>query len=67
MSDFGARPTGRDWYRAHNASIVSGYLEYQNLAEAPLHALAEIAASEMQVSLRTGEPPARYQRVRIGL
>ena len=31
---FGARPTGRNWYRAHNASIVAGYLEYRNLAEA---------------------------------
>ena len=32
--DFAARPTGRNWYRAHNASIVAGYLEYRNLAEA---------------------------------
>ena len=32
--EFGARPTGRNWYRAHNASIVAGYLEHQNLAEA---------------------------------
>ena len=31
--DFSARPTGRNWYRAHNASIVSGYLEHRNLAE----------------------------------
>ncbi len=31
---FSARPTGRNWYRAHNASIVGGYLEYWNLAEA---------------------------------
>jgi hypothetical protein len=31
---FAARPTGRNWYRAHNASIVAGYLEYRNLAEA---------------------------------
>ena len=28
------KPTGRNWYRAHNASIVSGYLEHQELAEA---------------------------------
>ena len=28
------QPTGRNWYRAHNASIVSGYLEYQELADA---------------------------------
>jgi hypothetical protein len=27
-------PTGRNWYRAHNASIVSGYLEHRDLAEA---------------------------------
>jgi hypothetical protein len=32
--DFGARPTGRNWYRAHNASIVAGYLEHRDLAEA---------------------------------
>ncbi len=32
--DFSARPTGRNWYRAHNASIVGGYLEYRDLAEA---------------------------------
>src|SRR5580693_5647899 len=31
---FSARPTGRNWYRAHNASIVGGYLEHRNLAEA---------------------------------
>ncbi|HEX2468602.1 MAG TPA: hypothetical protein VHJ54_10375 [Solirubrobacterales bacterium] len=32
--EFGARPTGRTWYRAHNASIVGGYLEHRDLAEA---------------------------------
>jgi hypothetical protein len=32
--EFGARPTGRNWYRAHNASIVGGYLEYRALADA---------------------------------
>jgi hypothetical protein len=32
--EFGARPTGRNWYRAHNASIVAGYLEHRKLAEA---------------------------------
>ena len=32
--EFGARPTGRNWYRAHNASIVGGYLEHGGLAEA---------------------------------
>jgi hypothetical protein len=32
--EFGARPTGRNWYRAHNASIVGGYLEQSGLAEA---------------------------------
>jgi hypothetical protein len=31
--EFSARPTGRNWYRAHNASIVAGYLEHRNLAE----------------------------------
>lgn len=32
--DFSARPTGRNWYRAHNASIVGGYLDHRDLAEA---------------------------------
>jgi hypothetical protein len=32
--EFGARPTRRSWYRAHNASIVAGYLEHRDLAEA---------------------------------
>jgi len=32
--DFIARPTARNWYRSHNASIVSAYLEHQGLAEA---------------------------------
>jgi hypothetical protein len=31
--DFGETPTGRNWYRAHNASIVAGYLEHRDLAE----------------------------------
>ena len=31
---FIARPTPRNWYRAHNASIVGGYVEHRNLAEA---------------------------------
>jgi hypothetical protein len=32
--EFAARPTGRNWYRAHNASIVGAYLEQRGLAEA---------------------------------
>jgi hypothetical protein len=32
--EFAERPTGRNWYRAHNASIVTGYLEHGDLAEA---------------------------------
>jgi hypothetical protein len=32
--EFGASPTGRNWYRAHNASIVGAYLEYRELARA---------------------------------
>ncbi len=31
---FIASPRGRNWYRAHNASIVGAYLEHQGLAEA---------------------------------
>ena len=30
--EFSDRPTGRNWYRAHNASIVGGYLESWALA-----------------------------------
>lgn len=30
---FIAKPTGFNWYRAHNASIVSAYLEHRELAE----------------------------------
>ena len=32
--DFAAKPTGRNWYRAHNASIVGAYLEHRELAVA---------------------------------
>jgi hypothetical protein len=32
--EFIARPTGRNWYRAHNASIVGAYLAHHGLAEA---------------------------------
>jgi hypothetical protein len=31
---FSATPTGNCWYRAHNASIVGGYLEHRDLADA---------------------------------
>jgi hypothetical protein len=31
--EFGASPTGRNWYRAHNASILGGYLEHRELAD----------------------------------
>jgi hypothetical protein len=31
---FIAAPTARNWYRAHNASIVSAYLEHRGLADA---------------------------------
>lgn len=31
--DFVSRPTASRWYRAHNASIVAGYLEHVELAE----------------------------------
>ncbi len=32
--EFIARPTGRNWYRAHNASVVAAYLEHRDLADA---------------------------------
>jgi hypothetical protein len=31
--EFIAKPTGRNWYRAHNSSIVGAYLEHWDLAE----------------------------------
>src|SRR5262245_8486564 len=31
--DFAATPTPSCWYRAHNASIVAGYLEHEELAD----------------------------------
>ena len=34
--DFIRRPTARNWYRAHNASIVEGYLANEELASAEL-------------------------------
>jgi hypothetical protein len=30
---FIAKPTGRNWYRAHNSSIVCAYLEHRDLAD----------------------------------
>jgi hypothetical protein len=30
---FAAQPTGRNWYRAHNASILGAYLEHRGLAD----------------------------------
>jgi hypothetical protein len=30
---FAERPTARTWYRAHNASVVAGYLEHRDLAD----------------------------------
>ena len=32
--EFAEAPTGRNWYRAHNASVVAGYIEHRNLADA---------------------------------
>jgi hypothetical protein len=31
--EFGAKPSGRNWYRAHNASIVGAYLDHRELAD----------------------------------
>ena len=36
--EFSERPTGRNWYRAHNASIVGGYLAHRDLADAEAEA-----------------------------
>ena len=35
-ADFLRRPSGQAWYRAHNASIVAGYLEHRHLCAAEL-------------------------------
>jgi hypothetical protein len=35
---FIAEPTARNWYRAHNASIVGAYLDHRDLAEAETRA-----------------------------
>jgi hypothetical protein len=32
--EFAAKPTGHNWYRAHNASILGGYLGHRDLADA---------------------------------
>jgi hypothetical protein len=32
--EFAEAPTGRNWYRAHNSSIVGGYLRHRELADA---------------------------------
>ena len=32
--EFSAAPTGRNWYRAHNASIVGAYFDHRGIAEA---------------------------------
>ena len=32
--DFSEEPTGCNWYRAHNASVVGGFLDHRSLAEA---------------------------------
>jgi hypothetical protein len=36
--EFARQPTGRSWYRAHNAIIVAAYLEHRDLAEVETHA-----------------------------
>jgi hypothetical protein len=38
--EFGAKPTGRNWYRAHNASIVGAYLDHR-----PTHASSDSFAT----------------------
>jgi hypothetical protein len=35
-ADFLRRPSGQAWYRAHNASIIAGYLEHRDLCAAEL-------------------------------
>ena len=33
-AEFATRPSARSWYRAHNASVASAYLEHRDLADA---------------------------------
>jgi len=35
--EFAEHPSARTWYRAHNASIVSAYLDHRELAESETH------------------------------
>ena len=80
--EFSARPTGRNWYRAHNASIVGGYLEHRDLAEAesaPERFFMNVALAARAVRARTrrgaapgagtvrsARPPARRPPARDG-
>ena len=80
--EFIATPTPSCWYRAHNASIVSGYLEHEGLAEeenAPerffmnvalvrvLYAHALVAAPGLALGrLSAGRPCARRSAARPG-
>lgn len=36
--EFAEQPSAQKWYRAHNATIVSAYLDHRELAEAETHA-----------------------------
>jgi hypothetical protein len=80
--EFSATPTGRNWYRAHNASIVGAYLEHRGLAEAEssperffmnvalarvLYAHALNAAPRLALGrLALGRPPGRRSAARDG-
>ena len=58
--EFGARPTGRNWYRAHNASIVAAYLENRNLADAesePERFFMNVALSRVLYAHALGAAP----------
>ena len=72
---FIAAPTGRNWYRAHNASIVRAYLQNRDLAEQepmperfflnvgppprPVRARAERGAAHGSRSIRARRPDPR--------
>jgi hypothetical protein len=79
--EFVATPTPSHWYRAHNASIVAGYLEHEGLAEeesAPerffmnvvlarvLYAHALVAAPRLALGRLAGLPHARRSPARVG-
>ena len=80
--EFSASPTRRNWYRAHNASIVGGYLEHRDARRGgeragallherragarPLRARARRGAAPGAGPVGSARPPARRPPARDG-